>query len=242
MTVARSGHTATLLPSGKVLIAGGDGLFERGAIRPSGRDIHCHWQHDRGEGGATRRRCWATGRSSSPAERALGNPRERGTIRPGGRDIHRHRQHDRGEGTATRRRCWATGRCSSPAGTIPGIHERGAIRPSGRDIHSYWQHDRGMDWHTATLLGNGKVLMVGGWYTTSDNYGEPINTTLASAELFDPVTGTFTATGSLTMARWGHTATLLSNGKVLVAGGENRSGYLVSAELYENNPDGGFQP
>jgi hypothetical protein len=99
-----------------------------------------------------------------------------------------------------------------------------------------------MDSHTATLLGNGKVLMVGGWYITSDNYGEPIETTLASAELFDPVAGTFTATGSMTMARWGHTATLLSNGKVLVAGGENDSGYLASAELYENNPDGGFQP
>jgi hypothetical protein len=55
---------------------------------------------------------------------------------------------------------------------------------------------------------------------------------LASAELYDPASGAWTATGSLTTARVGHTATLLSNGNVLFAGGVNDTGVLASAEIY----------
>ena len=54
--------------------------------------------------------------------------------------------------------------------------------------------------HTETLLPNGKVLVAGG----NDDTGD-----LASAELYDPASGTWTATGSLATARGGHTATLL---------------------------------
>src|SRR5208282_2136710 len=78
--------------------------------------------------------------------------------------------------------------------------------------------------HTATLLNNGTVLMVGG--AGSNGY-------LANGELYDPATGTFTLTGSLNNARRLHTATLLNNGMVLMAGGGNPGGYLSSAELYE---------
>jgi hypothetical protein len=56
---------------------------------------------------------------------------------------------------------------------------------------------------------------------------------LASAELYDPALGTFTATtGPMTAGRYVHTATLLPNGQVLVAGGYGNTGDLPSAELY----------
>jgi hypothetical protein len=79
--------------------------------------------------------------------------------------------------------------------------------------------------HTATLLPNGQVLVAGG--IISDDI-------LASAELYDPASGTWTDTGSLAHARQRHTATLLPNGKVLVAGGQDSSfNGLASAELYD---------
>src|SRR4030095_16712474 len=65
--------------------------------------------------------------------------------------------------------------------------------------------------HTTTMLSNGKVLAAGGTNLSSG--------ILASAELYDVATGTWTVTGSLATARELHTATLLPNGKVLVAAG-----------------------
>jgi hypothetical protein len=76
------------------------------------------------------------------------------------------------------------------------------------------------------LLPNGQVLIAGG----TTNYGYD---SLSSAELYDPPTGTWTATGALTDARWGHTATVLPNGGVLVAGGSDGTRTLSSAELYD---------
>ncbi len=84
--------------------------------------------------------------------------------------------------------------------------------PSFRSVGSLNMSRTG---HTATLLQNGQVLIVGG---NNDPAGGN-DATLASAELYDPVSQTFSYTGSLTTPRYLHTATLLPNGKVLIVGG-----------------------
>ena len=87
--------------------------------------------------------------------------------------------------------------------------------------------------HTTTLLDNGKVLVAGGRTALASN-----DVATASAELYDPLTGTWSPTGSLATARWAHTATLLADGRVLVVGGHAAfSGALAfnSAELYNPN-------
>lgn len=86
----------------------------------------------------------------------------------------------------------------------------------------------GLTGETGNLLPDGRVLICGGHANSPDQ--EP----LASAELYDPVTGSFAATGSMTHARSGHTATSLSDGRVLIVGGVDNSGATTaSAEIYD---------
>ncbi|RKH73187.1 kelch-like protein [Corallococcus aberystwythensis] len=83
--------------------------------------------------------------------------------------------------------------------------------------------------HTTTLLNTGKVLATGGY--TPGGSGLP----LAAAELYDPATGTWNATGSMVQRRAEHTATLLANGKVLALGGwsaQVTNSELRAADLY----------
>jgi len=80
---------------------------------------------------------------------------------------------------------------------------------------------------TATLLLDGLVLIAGG------DGSSPNATPTAAAELYDPASGKFSSTGSMTTPRAFHTATLLTDGRVLLAGGENGSGFNSSAELYD---------
>ena len=94
--------------------------------------------------------------------------------------------------------------------------------------------------HTATLLADGDVLMLGGFGSGEDceDLGEP---PVSMAEVFNTVTASFSSAGNLLTKRGAHTATLLPDGKVLVAGGGDQGGAtlpfygnaLSSAEIFD---------
>jgi hypothetical protein len=90
--------------------------------------------------------------------------------------------------------------------------------------------------HTATLLNDGKVLIAGGFSfdITSGSANQ------SSAELYDPTTGSLNSAGNMSTARVDHTASLLSDGRVLMAGGNivcisgcNLTNAFATAELYD---------
>jgi Kelch motif/Galactose oxidase, central domain len=87
--------------------------------------------------------------------------------------------------------------------------------------------------HTATLLPDGRVLVAGG----SAGYAAPgVEAALASAEIYDPSTRTFSPAGDMTAPRFGGSATMLRNGLILIAGGHG-----TTAELYDPS-SGKFRP
>jgi hypothetical protein len=88
-------------------------------------------------------------------------------------------------------------------------------------------------YQTATLLTDGTVLVVGGLVSSQFT----LVGTLGSAEIYYPATGTFSPTGGLVTSRGDYTVTVLADGKVLVAGGEDREHtigevFLASAEIF----------
>src|SRR5207249_312001 len=188
LATARYFHTATLLPNGKVLVAGGDG---------NGPSQESAELYDPASG------TWTATGSLSP-----GASEHTATLLPNGKVL--------------------------VAGGLNGNFDTGSLhatpalyQPASVNCITTGSLAAARCYHTATLLPNGKVLVAGGFNDSNR---------LASAELYDPASGTWTATGSLGAARNGHIATLLPNGKVLVAGGFNGdsdSSILVSAELYD---------
>jgi hypothetical protein len=106
-------------------------------------------------------------------------------------------------------------------------HGLGAFSSTG-SVHYPCQY------HTATRLADGRVLITGGLTSTS-----PLPT--FHAEIYNPVTGTFSLTSDMNAARVQHTATLLSNGEVLIAGGNGASTAAEVFDLALNGGRGGFQ-
>ncbi len=93
-------------------------------------------------------------------------------------------------------------------------------------------------YHTSTLLPDGTVLIAGGddldYYLISSYCINLADAAPGRAELYDPGTGMFSVTGTMTAPRERHTATLLNDGTVLITGGRNLgiAGSLATAEIY----------
>jgi hypothetical protein len=171
MHVARSRHSATLLKSGKVLILGGDDsaeLFDpvSGSFSVIGPPV--------------------TGRLNATA-----------TLLADGRVLI----------------AGGLGLTGGSDGFLPILNSAEIFDPATGTFSATGSMIQGRQKHTATLLGDGRVLVAGGYF-------DHICTT-ASAELFDPATGMFTSTGFMLTERVFHTATLLQSGEVLMAGGSN---------------------
>ncbi len=207
MTVARSGKTATRLADGRVLFTGG---------------INCGKGGDEG--------IWASAEVYDPTT---------GTFTPtGSMTTHRYSH------TATLLtggRVLIAGGMTGPAATSANgviladyrtVQTTNALAsaelydPATGTFSKTGRMTEIRNNHTATLLDDGRVLMVGGGGDGYDN--------IASADMYDPATGTFSATDSLKTGRYLHTATLLADGRVLVTGGRSpRDTVYKSAEVYD---------
>jgi hypothetical protein len=245
MTVPRYDHTATLLPSGQVLIVGGVNTW----------DLASAELYDPATGTFTATGSMTAGRAGHTAMLLtngkvliVGDHTDATSVDPASAELY-----DPVAGTFT-----ATGkmnvlRASPPAtllsngkvliaggngvGTftydeLGGCHHNGGTLasaelydPATRTFTATGSMTAPRYWHRATLFPSGMVLITGGRGQESSDVAPE----LTSAELYDPAAKTFTATGSMTSPRSGHTATLLCDGKVLVAGGSGGA----SADLYD---------
>jgi hypothetical protein len=242
MHIARASHTSTLLPNGKVLIAGGfagsggeynpyrtaevfdpnSGSFQLVAEMSIGRSGHTATLLKNGKalivGG------W-TGRYDLRGSAEIYDPATNAFTPTGNLVV------ERAGNTAT---LLADGRVLIAGGedrqenaiASAEIYDPGTRKFS---LTSSMTDPRGS--HTATALMDGRVLIVGGG---SGHY--PSQNVYRSAELFDPATGKFSSTGQMTVGRHKHAAILLRSGKVLIVGGsDNRDwhGEYASAEIYD---------
>ncbi len=227
LAAARSGHTATLLPSGEVLVAGGSGtssalasaeIYDPGtnawrstASLPVVRFWHSAVALATGEvlvfGGVS---------SGTPVFEANSYPPVNDAWPAAGILTHGRYYH-----AAT---LLGTGKVlviggQGGSGLLGAAEQYDPVTrswsPTGSLVTPRYSH-------TATTLGSGKVLVTGGYSAAQE----------ASMELYDPITGVSSLVGSMATTREEHTATLLASGKVLVVGGigpgANR---LASAEL-----------
>jgi len=231
LALGRRGHTATVLGDGSVLVVGGETTL--GGDRTSATELY--------EPSA---RIWATRAPTKVAHSRHTATRLRdGTVLiGGGNDTDSAEIYDPAAGT------WAaTGAMSAVrADHTATLLEDGTVlvaggRSTGSSAEIYVTATRSWHatgqmvdprWgHTATLLSDGRVLVVGGSSTSGDGFRE-----LASAEVYDPGTGTWSAAAVPPMSFVGHTATLLQDGTVLVTGGWHTNNGHIEAWVVLYDP------
>ncbi len=262
--IARSGHSATLLADGKVLVVGGDAFTERTSDHTISFSGSTAELYDPATGAWTPTESPIVPRLGHAAallpsgkvlvvggDVALTSPPS-GISRIGGTA----ELYDPETGT------WSlTGTLRTPRGgfALSPLADGSILVAAGYDdfdnsLDSTEIYDPATgEWHvsgnlraprmmpTATLLGDGRVLVTGGW---NDDVSQ---LALASTELYDPVSGRWTSTAPMGEVRIFHTATRLADGTVLVAGGYHSnppggSGYYVpiainGAEVYDPAAD-----
>ena len=242
MHIARASHSSTLLPNGKVLIAGGfagsggeynpyktaelydpnSGTFQAIAEMSIGRSGHTATLLKNGKvliiGG------W-TGRYDLRGSSEIFDPATN-TFAPTGNLVV-----GRAGNTAT---LLADGRVLVTGGEDRQENKIASAEiydPSTGKFTQTGSMAEARAAHTATALKDGRVLIVGGG---SGHY--PSQHIYRSAEIFDPATSKFTATGQMSVGRHKHAAILLRSGRVLIVGGsDNRDwhGEYASAEIYD---------
>ncbi len=231
MATARTGHTATLLVDGKVLVAGGVAAFGDDIPRsplasaelydPGTKTWTAAARMNEARDGHTATllldgKVLVVGGGSSPASAELYDSRGKTWTAVA------NLTEARSGYTATRLR---DGRVLVAGGYGAGwLTSAELYDPSTRLWTATGNMANPRAGHTATLLPDGRVLIAGGGGEVTFD-----SDSIAAAELYDPRSETWTATGSMSSARRGHTATLLLDGRVLVVGGGSAP---ASAELY----------
>ena len=233
MLEPRSGHTATLLPDGKVLIAGG--------MRRN-QDFYKSAELYDPSTGKFQRTGEMSQRRVGHIAVLLGSGKvliAGGWVGMGGTDSAELYDPAAGKFTVISKMTTPRGRPSATLLTDGDVLIAGGERRDNESLASAeifqvktlsFQSTGSMHHarisHTATLVQDGRVLIAGG-------YAESVE---SRAELYDPKTGTFAETGSMKTARCKHTAGLLGDGRVLIAGGSDERGWngnLNSAETYD---------
>ncbi len=119
------------------------------------------------------------------------------------------------------------------ADTLSALSSAEVFNPRTRKFTSVGAMTQGRFGHTATKLNDGRVLIVGGAAFSDDT--RPRFVALTSVEIFDPRTSTFVSAPPLAQGRHWHSATLLNDGRVLVAGGAREEmHHLATVEVWDS--------